>query len=476
MMNSAPSLKAKAAAELELRKRRQQVDSPLTLADLRILDKRQQLIPLSLNRAQADYAANRTGRDLILKARQLGFSTFIQADIFTSAVNGTISAGVLAHDDDTTQKLRRMQQRYYDTLPDNRKPVRSIDNATEARYPTTQSVIHIGTAGSRQKGRGGTYSRIHGSEVAFWPDARAIMAGLMQGVPHGFGRIELESTPNGAQGWFYEQCMAALSGNSDWRLHFYAWWWDDAYRLPAPADMRYTDDEAALVAQHGLTPEQITWRRAKIAELGDLFPQEYPEDPRTCFLTSGNGYFGNIEDKFTAPLYAEPIPGHRYVGGLDFAQSSDYTALVIIDADTYEMVDCLHINRVEWQEIRTRIAHMAHKWNAPVMGENNSMGYTNIELLQSGEYSATGERLYEGVELYAFNTNERTKPMIIQGLKHGLHNGGLRLQPLPAMQHEMRSYISRQQANGKWVYEAGSGAHDDLVMATALAWYHVAKG
>jgi len=113
MMNSAPSLKAKAAAELELRRRRQQETTPLTVTDLRILDKRQQLIPLTLNRAQADFIANRTGRDLILKARQLGFSTVIQADIFTSAVNTTVSAGVLAHDDDTTQKLRRMQQIRY---------------------------------------------------------------------------------------------------------------------------------------------------------------------------------------------------------------------------------------------------------------------------------------------------------------------------------------------------------------------------
>src|SRR6185369_11301344 len=112
-------------------------------------------------------------------------------------------------------------------------------------------------------------------------------------------RVALESTPNGAQGFFYEKCMEALSGNSVWKLHFYPWWWDDEYKLPLTVEEMtfgwfYSDDEQKLIAEHSLTDEQIKWRREKVKELGRLFPQEYPEDVVSCFLTSGNSYFGDL--------------------------------------------------------------------------------------------------------------------------------------------------------------------------------------
>src|SRR5690606_34944342 len=139
-------------------------------------------------------------------------------------------------------------------LPDDKRPPRGLDNATTTSYPLTGSEVLIATAGSKNKGRAGTYSRVHGSEVAFWTDAAATMAGLMQGVPTG-GEIILESTPNGAQGWFYERCMEALDGNSIWTLHFYPWWCDKTYSIALEPDEVLTlePEEKALVERHGLT-------------------------------------------------------------------------------------------------------------------------------------------------------------------------------------------------------------------------------
>ena len=235
---------------------------------LRIQDKRDNLIPLRLNRVQKHLLANLTGRDLVLKARQMGLSTAIQADQFVTAITRRTRSATLAHDDAGTALLRRMAERFWVNLPDDVRPARGLDNATTTTYPQTGSEVFIATAGSKNKGRAGTYTRVHGSEVAFWPDAAATMAGLMQGVPD-TGQVVLESTPNGAQGWFYERCMEALDGNGVWTLHFFPWWWDDGYRLPLEAGETLDYDGDGFNASIGVSrvrteagPVYVVFRRA----------------------------------------------------------------------------------------------------------------------------------------------------------------------------------------------------------------------
>jgi hypothetical protein len=238
---------------------------------LKILDKEKRLTPFRWNKAQAHFHANRTGRDLILKARQLGFSTYVQGEMFRRTVTQTRTTITLAHDADTTAKLRIMADRYWENCKFNSiQPARKYANASMTTYPEFDSVVTIATAGNVETGRGDTYTDMHGSEVAFWKDAEKIIAGAMQG---GSPDVVLESTPNGAQGFFYERCMEAYRGDSVWTLHFYPWWWDDAYRLPAPADMEYTEAEAKLANDHNLDAEQIAWRRMKQKELKGLFVQ-----------------------------------------------------------------------------------------------------------------------------------------------------------------------------------------------------------
>lgn len=434
---------------------------------LKILDKQQQLIPYVPNAIQQHYLAHRTGRDLILKPRQVGISTCIQAAMFQSAITKTVMGATLAHDDETTQKLRRMAARFYDNLPERLRPKRTLNNASTTGYSTTGSEIMIATAGNTSGGRGGTYSDLHGSEVAYWKDAAELIAGIMQGIPL-HGSIQLESTGNGAQGWFYDECMAALEGKSQFTLHFYPWWQQPEYQIPLAEGeaFSYSDDEQFLVDRHGLTPEQINWRRFKSAELKEKFPQEYPEDPLTCFLVSGNGYFGDVSGCFTAPLTAQPEADKRYVGGLDFAQLNDYTALIILDTERKRMVDMLHINRLSWGDQRAEISRMAFKWdNAVIHAESNSIGSVNIEQLRN-----------DGVRVAPFETTAQSKPPLIQGLKYALTDGGLTLQPYPVLKNELQTFISRQIQSGAWVYEAQGSAHDDCVMALALAWHGCVTG
>ncbi len=444
---------------------------------LRIQDKTGAIVPLRLNRAQKHLIRHLTGFDLALKARQLGISTVIQAWFYYLVYRGGVRTNTLCHEDDLTQDFRDMADRFHENFPPSLRPVRKYANAKLTTYPAINSRSRIATVGGhsgksgagKKKGRGGTYTHIHGSEVAFWPDARGVMSAAMQG---GNPFIALESTPNGMTGPFYEWCMEALDGKGIWTLHFFPWWWEDGYQvaLEAGEKLEYTPEEQALVNRYGLTPEQIKWRRKKKAELPHTFAQEYPEDPQSCFLASGKSYFGDIEHVFIAPLRGIRNTQHRYVGGLDFGQAHDYTVLIIIDVETRQMVDMLRINQLLWQDIRQRVSVMANQWKATVWGEANSMGETNIELLQSGETLDDGTRI-EPIRLVPFDTTPISKPPLIQGLYHGLHEEGLILQDDPDLKHEFRAFISRQNSNGHWIYEAGEGAHDDIVMATALAWH-----
>ena len=148
--------------------------------------------------------------------------------------------------------------------------------------------------------------------------------------------------------------------------------------------LTFTDDETRLMQANELTAEQIKWRRLKQKELGRLFIQEYPEDVITCFLTSGNGYFGDLASVFTAPANAQRQEGHEYAAGLDFGQSNDFTAMPILDLTTNTQVDLLHVNKLPWADLRRRIVDMYRKWGCTrVVAESNSIGGPNIEALQA---------------------------------------------------------------------------------------------
>jgi hypothetical protein len=435
-------------------------------SDLCILDKRQRLVPFHPNRVQAHLLAHLTGRDLILKARQLGISTAVQAWLFKTAVSQTVRVVTFTHLDTSTTFLRAMTRLFYDQLPAAKKPKRSTANATLTEYPGTNSTIFTGTAGSPESGRAGSFSHLHGSEVAFWRNSDRLIAGVMQAIPLHYGHIVMESTANGQQGWFYERCMEALDGSTDWTLHFYPWWWDDSYAIPDVGQFALEPDERALMDEHALTYEQIAWRRTKQRELGNLFAQEYPEDPHGAFISSGSGYFQMDAARYVDGQ-SEPKPDHMYVAGLDFGQAHDYTVLSVIDVTALKQVDLFRVNRQSWADMRAAITRVCQKWRVhTVIAEENSIGSTNIEALR-GEFDAAGVDAL----IQPFQTSHTSKTAIMAGLRLALEEGGLKLLPNSVQRSELAAFNSRQTASGAWILSAPDGLHDDTVMALALAWY-----
>jgi len=476
---------------------------------LNIIDKENNKTRLTLNSVQKAIHHNTRGRDIILKPRQKGVSTYIQALLFKLAITRSVNTATLAHDDDTTQRLRRMADFYYDSVveiicihagipfeklsKDDKErlpiPKKHFSNATVSTFPDFHSEAYIATAGSVQKGRGGTYSHVHGSEVAFWKDPQKLVSGLMQG---GNPRIYLESTPNGAQGYYYQLIMEVLDQNPDWqdtlkkqtwldgldwRLHFFTWWFDDEYQIPLiPGEViDYSGNselgnlsELELVDKFDLTPAQIKWRRAKIRELKHEFIQEYPEDVIDCFLLSGIGYFGDIRDALLPDGY-KPLfnPDHRYYAGLDFGQSNDFTVLTIIDKDTKQQVDMLRINKLAWGEMRRQIKTKCEKWDVKyLLAEKNSIGSVNIEELK---HEFAKDKLK--TKVLEFMTTNLSKAEIMSNLHEALHERDLQILNNQIQTHELQAYTRAYTSAGTPILNAPSDEHDDTVIALALAWH-----
>lgn len=239
----------------------------------------------------------RTGRvrALILKGRQQGCSTYVGGRFYwrTTWAKG-IRTFILTHEDQATQNLFEMVNRYHEHCPSFVQPSTGAANAKELFFDKLDSGYKVGTAGTKGVGRSSTIQLFHGSEVAFWPHAETHAAGVLQAVPDEDGtEIILESTANGVGNLYHQKWTDAERGIGDFIAIFVPWYWQEEYRKQPPQGFDLTEDEREYAEQYGLDIEQMAWRRNKIAELKDpnLFKQEYPATAAEAFQMSGHDSF-----------------------------------------------------------------------------------------------------------------------------------------------------------------------------------------
>jgi len=234
-------------------------------------------------------------RALVLKGRQQGISTYIGGRFYWKATHGRgIRCFILTHEQEATNNLFAMVDRYHEHCPALMKPQTGASNAKELYFDKLESGYAVGTAGTKAVGRSQTIQLFHGSEVAFWPNAATHFAGVVQAVPDLPGtEIVLESTANGVGGEFHERWQNAEAGIGDYIAIFIPWFWQEEYRRAVPDGFTLDDEEQQYMAAHSLTLEQMAWRRNKIAELKDplLFKQEYPATAAEAFQMSGHDGF-----------------------------------------------------------------------------------------------------------------------------------------------------------------------------------------
>lgn len=306
-------LEARKAALQQLR-----TDFPLYAERcLKIKTKAAKIEPLQLNRAQRhvhsmlEHQRATTGkvRALILKARQQGFSTYLGARFYHRAsLNRGVSVFILTHEQDATDNLFGMVDRYHKNCP--LRPSTGAANAKELYFDRLDSGYSVGTAGTKATGRSKTIQLFHGSEVAFWPNAALHFAGVIQTIPDLPGtEIVLESTANGVGGEFHARWQRAEAGGGDYIAIFVPWFWSEEYRKHTPVGFELTDEEDEYRSLYKLDLEQMAWRRSKLTDLGDplLFMQEYPATAAEAFQTTGHDSF--ITPRFVALARKATIEG-----------------------------------------------------------------------------------------------------------------------------------------------------------------------
>ena len=287
--------------------------------NLKIISRNNAVIPLVCNPEQMivlywigmQIASGFPIRLMILKARRMGISTLITALLQMFVVTRrNYSAMAAAHDANGTNTMWEMAKLYRDSmegtqyaLPADRTNAKEIvyskPHRSSYRFQTAGGQTGEGKAGI---GRSKEITGAHFSERAFMQGWAAIIAGIASCIPDTPQSIRIdETTANGAHGAFYDdwhRTKASFDANPR-NLYctipiFFSWLPRTDYSRAAPDGYEWDglDDNEERLTALGATPEQLYWRRTRIAEQysGDdeLFAQEYPATPEEAFRASGS--------------------------------------------------------------------------------------------------------------------------------------------------------------------------------------------
>jgi hypothetical protein len=383
---------------------------------LKVRSKSGKVDHLRLNRAQRyiherlEDQRKRTGmvRALILKGRQQGCSTYVEARFFWRTVWAQgVRTFILTHEDQATQNLFEMATRYYDNLPNELKPSVDAQNAKELKFKALDSGYKVGTAGNKSVGRSGTVQLFHGSEVAYWPNALEHAAGVLQTVPNEPGTESiLESTANGIGNFFHSQWQLAESGQSPYEAIFVPWYWQEEYTLKPPEGFTATTEEHEYQHQYGLTLGQIAWRRAKTVELNSeaKFRQEYPANATEAFQTSGDDSLIKPEDVMRARKDKEANEYGPLVIGVDPARFGDDRTSIVrrrgrvaFNLESHSKKDTMEVAgmcaRILRSEAVVRMFVDVGGLGAGVVDRLNELGFSDrVEGVNAGEKALEPDR------------------------------------------------------------------------------------
>lgn len=493
---------------------------------LKIRNKKSQIVPFLLNEPQQKYyniikklyQEGKPIRIIILKARQMGFSTETEAILFKkTATKHNVSSGIIAHKEDSTTNLFEMSKLFYENLPEPMKPARKKSNAKELVFNNRDNTglnsrIKCMTAGGKGIGRSDTFINLHLSELAFWEgDKKKTLIGLLQAVPNTpDSMVIIESTANGYE-YFKELWDKAVAGKNEFYPLFVGWNELKEYQMPYTG-FTLTEDEKYLQKTYNVTLEQLTWRRWCINNnCGgdvDVFKQEYPICPEEAFLSTGRCYFNkelivkriesirqkepilrgsficnydglkitNIKlrtDKLgEIKIFKKPEPNRPYVLGGDTAgEGSDFFTALVIDNITGEHVATLKMQCEELEYVK-QVYCLGKYYNNALIGlENNYSTYPTNKLAEL-KYPKLYVREKEDISVeqyeqkYGFKTTTITRPLILAMLQEIVAEEIEKINDIEILQ-EMLTFIKNKVGRP----EAEQGCHDDLVMGLAITYY-----
>ena len=505
-------------------------------AFLQIKDKTGKIVPFRLNSAQKrlyeticqQEKAGKPIRVVILKSRQMGFSTLTEALIYyRTATRKNVSSFIITHKDEATANLFRMSKLYQEKNPV--RPMLKNSNAKELifenptknarekeRKPGLRSRMKCATAGGQGVGRSDTLTNVHASELAFWPgDIAETLAGLMQAVPNTpESLVIIESTANGFN-FFKKLWDDAAAGLNDFVPFFAAWYEMEEYRMPYYGE-ELTAEETELKAAFGLDDEQIMWRLWGIRNNcgGDLeyFHQEYPATPEEAFIATGAAVFSRAaillrlaavkqeqeprrgrfaykekaeglrhiliwdsafaeDERGEILVFKEPQAGRPYtIGGDTAGEGSDYFTAQVIDNITGEQMARLRWQNCDEDDYAKQVYCLGMYYNTALIALEVNFSTHPQKVLEYLRYPRLYVRevfdTYTGKlrQSYGFRTDGMTRPVLVAKLVECMRDNIGSIHDRDTL-GEALTFIRNEKGRA----EAEINEHDDLLLGLGIA-------
>lgn len=239
-----------------------------------IVDKDGDLVNFIPNKVQLRYLQEGTGKDIILKARQQGFSSLILAIFTVDFITKENSRNVILADisENASELLDRVKLYVESYGLKTGTPIQLKYNSKYELFNSSMNSRYtIGTADNTDFGRSKTITNLHLSEFAFYRNPEKLLAGVMQAVVP-TGRVIIETTANG--------------------FNYFKEYWDNSERGETGFNPMF------FSAKDFYSEEFLETKRR---DLGRMFIQEYPDNPLEAFVTSGESYF----DKASLATYLQ---------------------------------------------------------------------------------------------------------------------------------------------------------------------------
>lgn len=469
-----------------------------------VVDEEGNLMKFKMRPAQEYLLKNLHYKNIILKARQLGFTTFICIFMLDYALfNKNKQLGIVAHTQNDATIIFRKVKIAWDNFPKHLKDFFKLqaigDSSTEYQF-TNGSTMRISTSL-----RSGTYQMVliteFGKICARFPEkADEIVTGTLPAVPKS-GVVFIESTAEGEEGHYYDFVQDAMEAKrthraltiKDYKFFFFPWYHNPENHIegavPVSREVDEYLDKMERLVKVKFTATQRSWYYLTSKEQKAKMKQEHPTTPEEAFLTSGNKMFsGEMVDAQREKYMREPIEidgdfliykkfvsSHTYGLGADVSQGTkrDSSTIVVIDFTTGEIVLTYRSNEIDPVLFAHDIKKAALMYGGCIAApEANNVGMTTCVTLNAiypNVYTQVREGLLESTpsNKLGYLTTSATKPKYMYELAEAMGNDELKV-PDEGILLEAKRF-NKEDALQTLPTE-NTTRHFDLLIGAGIAW------
>ncbi|MBE2905534.1 DNA packaging protein [Anoxybacillus flavithermus] len=493
---------------------------------IKIVDNNGDTVPFVLNPEQEQFMNDMGKYNIILKGRQIGFTTLSLAYMLYSAcTKPDTNYIIMTHHASVSKSLFVKLKKMYKNLPHDKYDIfpKTLLNNRDELYLDNGSRIIIATAQGEDAISGNSFQMIHLSEMAKYPadvQEEIIATCIPALAKNESSAIIIESTAYGYNTYQEMFMKAWRDKESVWKAHFFSWLakayekqfrhtFDEAEEWFRANNhgrrMTYEDlehDEKILRDKYCATYRQLMFRRYYIQTNSlEKFRREFPTTPDEAFMETNKAIFdtakiierlhhvippletkevlGVLPDTLKPYvnknlfIYHLPKPKMRMYAGVDVAsgQGGDYSTMSIFDAEG-QQVASFYANDIPVYRFAEIVDALCRFLNyAFICVERNSYGLPLLERLRKeyGYMNLLKQKVFDQrgkrkMQL-GYQTTNVTKPIIINDMKEMFELGMINIECVRTLE-EMKIY---QEKNGKMGNKKGQNNHDDLVISVAMA-------